>query len=151
MRVLLIIFALSVTAGAQTPNWKLIKEMSGEAVGVKIETYAAQIARDGDIVKVSVDFRLANGLPSNICDDGGCTIPRGVDTSEIRGMTARVILNCSNSTVTAEKGKGEIYMSNGKHYPSKEPPFSLKNGHIFPGYFCEQASAAPTTAPKLKP
>lgn len=150
MRPLIVILLVALCSSAQEPDWKLIKEMSGEALGVTIETYGAQIARNGDMVKVSVDFRFKDGLPANICSDGGCTIPRGVSPADIREFKGRVALNCATLVVVPEKAAGELILVDGKHHKTKEPPFTIKNGNIFGLYFCEQPSATPTSAPKLR-
>lgn len=149
----LFIPALAQNDGKQEPKWKLIKEMSGTIRdGLTFETYGAEVARNGDIVKLMLDVRFPSGMPHDICDDGTCKLPYGVAAESVRRFSGRVKLNCAKLTVSAEKESGDLYTIGGKHFKTKEPLVQLKNGHIFAEYFCEQPSGPRTnTPPKLKP
>lgn len=133
------------------PGWKLIKEMSGEVQGVRVDTYATQITRNANVIRISMDMQFSSGLPSGICDDGSCVAPRGVDVSTIRGITGRLKLDCTTLVVTPEKATGDLYTADGKHYKTKEPAFILQGNHVLVKYFCEEPSPKPTTQPQLKP
>lgn len=134
------------------PQWKLIKEMSGTIRDdLTFETYGAEIARNGDTVKLLLDVRFPSGMPHDICDDGSCKLPAGVSAESVRRFSSRVKLDCAKLTISAEKDSGDLYTA-GRKFKTKEPLVQLKNGHIFAEYFCEQPSGPRTnTPPKLKP
>jgi hypothetical protein len=147
MKTLFLILALAVTASAQ--DWKLIKEISGEIPnhpGLTIETYAAEIARDEDIIKLKIRFDLPYGPPVDWFQGTN----QGFDVSTISRLEVGVRLDCKTLVITTPKGSSDVYRSNGQKLKSKEPPFAIKEGHVFEKYFCERGEK-PTKAPTLKP
>lgn len=151
MKTLLIlaILVFPFNTFAQSTEWKAIKEMSGEIPdnpGLTIETYASEIARGGDVVKLVMRFDFPAGAPFSIFRDA---VPRGFDVSSIDRFQGRIELNCETLVVTPNKSTGEVFQFNGKRLKSKEPPFKIESGHILAQYFCEQGEA-PTKAPTLK-
>lgn len=132
------------------PKWIPIKEMSGpipDHPGLTIETYATQIARREDGVRLQLRWDWPYGTPYELFKDH---VPRGFDPSSIARFTFKADLNCQTLTVKAIGGTGEVRQFNGKKHKSKESPVSIPSGHIFAQYFCEQGTK-PTEAPKLKP
>lgn len=159
MKVLILCLLIVAPAFGQSdgkqekPKWKLIKELSGTIRDdLTFETYGAEIARNGEIVKLLLDVRFPSGMPHDICADGSCKLPDGVDAESVRGVSSRVKLNCAKLTVSAEKESADLYTIGQRHFKTREPLVQLKNGHIFAEYFCEQPSGPRTnTPPKLKP
>lgn len=150
MKPLFLILLFAFTASAQTPDWKLIKEMSGDIPdnpGLTIETYAAEVARGDSLVKLKVKFEFPHGAPYNLLKDN---VPLGFDISSISRFVFKAEFNCDTLVMKASQNSGEVYQFNGKRYKSKEPPFPLTSGHIFVNYFCERGEK-PTVAPTLKP
>ena len=135
MKALLLILALAIGVSAQTPEWKLIKELTGEfpdRPNAPQEFRVAEIARGDDLVKLMVRVDFPNGM---------------FDHAEIR----RIEFKAEFTLVLKPINKSaEIYLSNGKHVKSKEAPTMLDAGRTFVGYFCERGET-PTKAPTLKP
>jgi hypothetical protein len=149
MKPLLLILCLAFVASAQTPDWKFIKEMSGDIPnhqGLTIEFYAAEIARSGSGVKLLLKAEFPGGAPVDLFRDNA---PSGFDISSVSRIVVQLKFNCDSLIVKPIKGSAEIYQFNGNHIKSKEPPFGLDTGHVFVNYFCEQGEK-PTIAPKLK-
>ena len=127
-------------------NWIPIKEMSGNIPnypGITIETYASEIARDGDVIKLKVRFDFPWGVPMDWVREAGFN-------SSISRVELGVKLDCKTLIVTPMKGSADVYQFNGKKLKSKEPPIPIKEGHVFEKYFCERGGPA-TVAPTLKP
>lgn len=144
MRALLLIFVLT-----QAPDWKLIKEMSGEVPnhpGITVNFYAAEIARSDNQIRLLMKAEFPDGAPQI----EGATYPRGFDTTSISRMEGKLKFNCDTLIVKFINGSAEIYQFNGKKLKSKELPFALNSGHILFQYFCERGER-PKTAPILKP
>ena len=115
--------------------------------GLTIETYASEIARDGDIIKLKVRFDFPGGAP---VEPFKGYVPFGFDISSISRVEMGVKFDCKTLVVTPPKGSSDVYQFNGKKLKSKEPPIPIKEGHVFEKYFCERGGPA-TVAPTLKP
>ena len=148
MKTLLLMLLLTITATAQTSDWKLIKEMSGDIPnhpGLTVEVYASQIARGDNVIKLMVKAEFPGGAPADLLK---ANAPHGFDISSISRMVFKTEFNCETLTMKTVNGSGEIYQFNGKRFKSKEPPFTIESSHVFAQYFCEQG-LAPTKAPTL--
>jgi hypothetical protein len=156
MKPILLLILLAISVSAQTEvlgikDWKPIKEMTGPIPnhrGMAIKTYAAKIARDGDIIKLSLRMDLPNGAPVDIFKN---VVPPGFDIRSIVRVEGGLKLNCKTLVVKPLGGSATISQITGQKYKTKEPPFKIDSGNILALYFCEQPSAPVTTAPKLKP
>lgn len=146
----LLILALTVLGVGQTlQRWTAIKEMTGAIPnypGLTIETYASEVARGDDYVKVKLRVVFPQGAPAELLRG---TMPRGFDISSIERAEGRLKLSCKDLTVKPEPHT-EIYQFNGKRHRIKERAFTIPSGHILEGYFCEKGDA-PSGPPRLKP
>lgn len=155
MKTLLLILLLSLSTAAQQENndlnWKLIKEMSGDIPnhpGLTVKTYGAEIARGGDLIKLSIKVGFPYGAPVSVFKDN---VPHGFDVSSIERIEGRLELNCQTLVVRPVKASASIYQFSGKRFKSKEPPFTIESGNILATYFCERGGPVTTEPPKLKP
>lgn len=131
-------------------QWKQIKEMSGPIPGypnLTIRTYASEIARGGDKVKVAMKFDFPDGTPYAMFQKN---VPRGVDPSTISRAEGRIQLDCKKLEVKPEKASAMFYLTNGTQFKSKEPPFKIAAGNLLAKYFCEGESPKSTKPPILK-
>ena len=143
--------ALIIAILLQTPplQWKAIKEASHEIEGNKgltIETYAAQIRRNEDIVKLYIRFDFPWGFPRDAAPNIASS---NFDVTSISRIVGRLELNCKTLTVKPDGSAADVYQFNGKKHKSKELPFTLPPASLFADYFCETGTK-PTTAPTLK-
>lgn len=155
MKPLLLILALALSASAQDikdiekiKDWKLIQEMTGEIPdhpGIKLEMYAAQIARGDNVIKLAFRADFPNGAPIDLFRDH---VPRGFDISSITRIVGKLEFDCETLRVVPMGRAAYAYQFNGRRYKSNEIPFALDSGNILFKYFCERGPA-PTTAPKL--
>ena len=149
MKPLLLILLLAFTASAQTTDWQLIKEMSGEIPdhpGLTMNVYASQIARGDSVVKLQLKAEFPGGAPMDVLKDNA---PHGFDISSISTMIFKSEFNCDTLVMKTVNGSGEVYQFNGKKYKTKEPPFKIESGHIFAQYFCEQPASITSTGPPV--
>lgn len=145
MKLLLLILML-IPSG----EWKHIRELSGDIPdhpGLTLEVYVSEIARGDDLVKLSMRADFPGGAPIDVFK---ANVPHGFDASSITRIQTRLELNCRTLVVKPVKGSAEIYQFNGKKHKSKEPPFTIQDGHLLASYFCERGDA-PKVAPTLKP
>lgn len=151
MKALLLILALTVTAYAQAePEWRLIKEMSGEFTGYPgfpVKTYGASVSRGNDLFTISIRFDFPDGVPFELAKGH---VPTGFDASSIVRIESRIELNCKTLVVKMRKQSSDVYQFNGKRHKSKETPFQIPPVHVLAAYFCERPSAPSNTPPKLK-
>jgi hypothetical protein len=149
MKPLLLILCLATYAAPQKPEWKLLKEMSGEIPdhpGLTVETRASQIARGDDTVKLQIRWDFPWGAPRDLLKDH---VLWGFDPSSISRVETKIQFNCKTLTVKSEK-YSDVYQFNGKKLKSRDYPFSIDYNHIFAEYFCERGET-PKKAPALKP
>lgn len=156
MKPILLILCLALSVSAQADvlgikNWVAIKEMTGPIPnhpGLVVQSYAAEIARGDDKIKLlfRADFPL--GAPVDLFKKN---VPAGFDVSSIGRMAFRLDFNCATLVMKTVNNSGEIYQINGRRYKSKEPPFKIESGNVFARYFCEGKNAPSTSPPKLKP
>jgi hypothetical protein len=149
MKTLILILLLAGVVTAQDYQWKHLKELSGEVPnhpGITFQTYAAEIQRGGDRIRLIWKVEFPWGAPYDVFKDN---VPWGFDPSSVAKFQARLDFNCATRNVKAVGGSGEIYQFNGKRHKTKEPPFTAPPANIFTLYFCEQGQA-PTVAPTLK-
>lgn len=134
----------------QTPEWKQIKEFSGDIPnnpGLTLQTSASEITRGDDIVKLLVRFDMPQGAPWSVFRNSA---PSGFDVSSVTRVEGKIELNCRTHTIKAIRNSAEVYQFNGRKFKSKEPPFQIPPANVFAQYFCEQGTV-PTQEPVLKP
>lgn len=148
MKTLLLILIFYSAGMAQEPEWKLIKEMSGEIPdhpGLTIEFYAAEVSRGDDLVKLLLRMNMPWGAPRDIFKPA---FPPGFDISSVTRIEAKAEFNCDTLVMKVKKNSSEVYQFNGRRLKSKEPPFTVEQSNVFVRYFCERGPA-PTTKPRL--